>query len=35
MSKAVARKTLIGEGIYTSKGALRAAFGGGLSKKAR
>jgi hypothetical protein len=32
-SKKMARETLINEGIYTTKGTLRAEFGGG--KKAR
>lgn len=34
VSKSVARESLISEGIYTKKGALRVAFGG-KSKKAR
>lgn len=34
MSKKAARETLIKEGIYTSKGKLRAEYGG-ESKKAR
>jgi hypothetical protein len=33
-SKKIARETLIGEGIYTTKGKLRIEFGGD-SKKAR
>lgn len=32
-SKAVARNTLIKEGIYTAKGQLRVEFGGKASKK--
>ena len=35
VSKAVARATLIDEGIYTKKGKLRVEFGGGEPKKAR
>lgn len=34
VSKKVARDTLIAEGIYTQKGKLRAAFGGGKRRKA-
>lgn len=33
-SKKTARETLIGEGIYTAKGQLRAEFGGGKKGRA-
>lgn len=32
VSKSIARESLISEGIYTKKGALRAAFGGKTKK---
>lgn len=33
INKSVARKSLIDEGIYTQKGALRVAFGGKSKKE--
>lgn len=35
VSKKIARQTLIAEGIYTQKGELRAAFGGGKRQKTK